>query len=210
MLGGFGSIQAMITSLKNNANLLRKKNIYHKGHEKYEGLVQSVKRGERKFVFKKASASLLREIRERAQRENKRKLRLMVGVFTAIAILFTWLIVANLSTPAAANPAHPQVQAKLKEKKSKYDFLIADAKQWMKKEKTHNAIFQYSKALELFPNDITASYGLASAYIMDCEMNGLNCKEADELINSMRNLDIKPARLSELRKKFELAQSESP
>lgn len=79
---GFGGVQGMITSLKNNSNLIGQKVKYfdRKGKTKYL---------KKRTNFKKASPELIQKIREKSKKEKRRTLILQIiffVIFAAIAI----------------------------------------------------------------------------------------------------------------------------
>lgn len=82
---GFGGVQGMITSLKNNSNLIgrRKKYFNQKGETKYL---------KTRTNFKKASPELINKIREKSKKEN-RKARIIQIIF--LIIIITLVIYLN-------------------------------------------------------------------------------------------------------------------
>ena len=82
---GFGGVQGMITSLKNNSNLVgrRKKYFEQKGETKYLKTQTN---------FKKASPELINKIRAKSKKEN-RKTRIIQIIF--LMIIITLVIYLN-------------------------------------------------------------------------------------------------------------------
>lgn len=72
-------------------------------------------------------------------------------------------------------------------KRSGYLFLITEGDMYIEKEEWHNAIFQYTEALKLFPKEFSANYRLALAYTYSCAHKATNCEAAkyttDKLID---------------------------
>ncbi len=82
---GFGGVQGMITSLKNNSNLVssRKKYFNQKGGTKYL---------KKRTNFKTASPDLIKKIKEKSKKEN-RKTRVIQIIF--LIIIITLVIYLN-------------------------------------------------------------------------------------------------------------------
>ena len=57
-------------------------------------------------------------------------------------------------------------------KRSDYLFFIRDGDKYIEEEKWHNAIFQYTEALKLFPKEFDANYRLSLAYSYSCSYEG--------------------------------------
>ena len=53
------------------------------------------------------------------------------------------------------------------------------------KRKWNNAIFQYSRALEVFPNEFDAQYRLAQSYTYKCQLENKSCFKADSLVDRL-------------------------
>ena len=49
----------------------------------------------------------------------------------------------------------------------------------------HNAIFQYARASQIFPNEYDVQYRLALAYTYQCQYTNKECKHADSLVNRL-------------------------
>lgn len=81
--------------------------------------------------------------------------------------------------------------------------MINNGDQWLKKRKWHNAIFQYKKALEIFPTEYDINFRLASAYAYRCESKFENCFEAKELLNKLLSRDPENSKLLKLKKVLE-------
>jgi len=81
-----GAVQSMLTALKNNKNLTGKRAYYFdtKGSTKYL---------KKRTNFKKASPQLIKKIRTRLQKENRKERIIQIIIllfFTTIAIYLIW------------------------------------------------------------------------------------------------------------------------
>ncbi|QSE98554.1 hypothetical protein [Fulvivirga lutea] len=93
--GGFGSLQAMINTIKSNRALLRKKRGFetlkeHQGQSKIK----------RVYKFKKASKEDLTEINQRMKLRNKNVLIKQIILFSVLGIIFSFLMYAFFFTPS--------------------------------------------------------------------------------------------------------------
>lgn len=73
----------------------------------------------------------------------------------------------------------------MQEKDDFHTFLISDGDDYMENGKWHNAIFQYKKALELFPNNYDAKYRLGYAYTYRCRNEGKECIKGTEYLDKL-------------------------
>ena len=67
----------------------------------------------------------------------------------------------------------------------KYQYYVSDGDNMIAKGKWHNAIFQYSKALEIFPNEYDVQYRLALGYSYKCQHKNKGCERADSLVSRL-------------------------
>ena len=87
----FGAIQHMVTSVKNNSNLLNKRKRFEKGM----GLSSS--KVKKETSFPSATPDQIRKLREQLQAENKRKqlqTNVATVVFGVILIMFLYLLIS--------------------------------------------------------------------------------------------------------------------
>ena len=68
-----------------------------------------------------------------------------------------------------------------------YLYFIQDAENWKKKRKWHNAIFQYRKALEIYPNHLETQIKLANVLLFQCESEGTECFESYNFVQTLTN-----------------------
>lgn len=88
-------------------------------------------------------------------------------------------------------------------KKSAYLKLIEDGDKWLTKMKWHNAVFQYEKALEIFPKEYDINYRLTYALCLRCEADFTNCKEAKNKLEKLLLQYPNKSELIELKKMLE-------
>lgn len=66
-----------------------------------------------------------------------------------------------------------------------YCFYIGDGDKWLQKRNYYNAVFQYKKAVALYPSDFEANYRLAIGYGYQCQYDFENCKTGMQLIQKL-------------------------
>jgi tetratricopeptide (TPR) repeat protein len=184
MIAGGGSIQNMINTLRNNKNLLRKKSMFKKERSFLQIKKEYLKVTKGKIELKNTTKEELALIRQRVlnQRQKERGISLLIAV--CVLGFFTYLAIAIFkSTP------NPSIRIEI-QKQNNFLFFITDGDNWFEKEKWHNAVFQYQKALEIYPNDFDASYRLALAYVYHCKFENKDCNRGKILL--MRLLKVKP------------------
>lgn len=154
-----GSVLAMITSLKNNALPRRRAFKLLKENER----LQSGYKKELKFkqVSKEDLEIIKQQIRERAYKQRKRNIIIVIPMIITGLIFITCLI---LDVKEQEQREHLQrlEQQKIKEKElyDKYLYYMNDGYKWLKKERYHNAKFQFEKAAELRPDNYSTKFAI--------------------------------------------------
>jgi len=183
-MGGEGSIQSMITILRNNKSLLRKKSIFRREtgfarlREEYryytEGRIDS----------KPISEKELSKIRDKIKKQNRRhnfRLALLATSFFIVAIGFTIKIYNNL------NDYQTVIDNKVsKNNTKKYLFYLADGDKFLEKGEFHNAIFQYLLAKEIYPAEYNVNYRLVLAYGGKCRYEQSGCIEGSKILENLK------------------------
>lgn len=179
MVGG-GSTQAMITILRNNKNLLRKTGMFRQ-EKSFLGIKKEyLKAAEGNIDLKKASKAELAAIRLKILKQRRRKSMLTVSVLISLLTIISFVIYAQIPFDEPIENLNQEKELQIKNKIC-LD-LIADGDYWIQERHWHNAIFQYKKALEIFPNDYDINYRLAAAYCYRCEDKAKDCDEAKKLV----------------------------
>lgn len=175
--GGGGSIQAMITSLRNNANLLRKKTYFLRE----DGAELSRSEHKEPLKFPEASAELLQEIKIKQSMRKKR-----IGYLALLIILctvgFSIYIAIRVSPKLKSEIPHRakavlNMNQSIVDKKRRYLNFIRNGDTWYTQSQFKNAVNQYKEALNLYPNSNAVYQRLSNTYALACEREGLFCEE---------------------------------
>lgn len=199
MFGGFGSINHMIVTLRNNKNLLPTKrslfrpNRYRSIKNEYYNAVGEA------FDIKKSTPEQLQKIRNTIVRKRKKKARRLGLVICIVLPLICIGVYKAFHNFSFGFPKLEQQITKInteKSKKESYMFFINNGDEWLSKRNFYNAAFQYKKALQLFPSDFEANYRLALAYSYRCQYDFEDCEIGMKLTRKLEeqfpsNSDIK-------------------
>jgi len=204
-MSGAGSMQSMNTSLKTNRKLLRKsyfstkhKTFLNRKREYYAaaGGVENIRT---------ATKEELLEIRQKII--TKRKKENFVTII--IALIFISLVVYfSISFFKDNTDYKTPNQKQLKIDQKQYSFFISSGDSYLSKSQWHNAVFQYTRAQEIYPNDYHASYRIAYAFVYSCRNTNKNCEAAEyKLKEIMEKYPNKPE-LIELEQVLIFAEAE--
>lgn len=184
-MAGGGSIQGMATILRNNKQLLRKRNTFRRGfgygklrkeYRKYakEGL-------ESEPISQKELSAIRQKIIKQKRKENMLSGIILVLV-VSLAVAFSYKMYKNLEEYQVK-----ENEVFLEGNTNKYLFYIKDGDKWLEKGRYHNAIFQYTLAKEIYPAEYDISYRLALAYGARCKYEQLDCEKGKEILNDLRD-----------------------
>lgn len=185
MLGGFGSINHMIVTLRNNRNLLPTKRSYFKNRDystlknEYYNAVGGA------FNLKKANPEQLLAIRKKIIKKRKKEARvflLLLCVCLPLIVLVLYFSFHNFrfGFPNVKTAQEISIENNDEEK---YMFYLEDGDTWLQKRNYYNAVFQYKKAVALYPSDFEANYRLALGYSYQCQYDFENCDKGMKLVS---------------------------
>ncbi len=156
--------------------------------------------------FTLLSAENRERMRMVIRKNRKRKLQDLLIKWSLLSLitLTCSYYLYQIVRPAESLPITQSEIMEMTERDNKFLFFITDGDNWLKKEKWHNAIFQYKKALEIYPGDYEALYRLTLAYSYRCQNTAVDCdlgeKHLDELLN-FQSGDSRLIALTEIYKK---------
>jgi tetratricopeptide (TPR) repeat protein len=173
---GEGSMMHMIITLRNNKKLLRKKGMFKKERSFLQSDKSNYAAPSTGIPSEEVAPEQLEKIRSKVIGERKRR-NLQFTIFLCVILpilgFLGYLVLHNFSFgfDTLQNYGTEQVKSKvsLVKKNKTYLFYLNDGDARLKKHQYHNAIFQYKKALEVFPSEFDAQYRLALAYSYQCQ-----------------------------------------
>jgi len=203
MFGGFGSIQGMIISLRNNKALIKKNSRFNQSKSFFDIKTEYKNASEGIVELTKATPKQLNAIRQKLLHQRKKKVRKLVigyAIATPFLILFLILTVKVASEFWKMTPGYAKEEKvdTYQAKKSLFDFYTQEGTNWIKKNKWHNATFQFKKAVELFPSDFEANYRLAISYSYQCKYDKKNCEEGAIFIANLKNKLENPSEIKKV------------
>ena len=176
-MAGGGSMQGMIISLRNNKNLLRPKRSFLNQRKEF------LKAAKGEANFRKATKEELELFRKKIYKKRKIQRNIDITIWSVIGIIL--LFATILLTKTLNEQIRDSKKEGLNFKMNNYLELIEDGDQWLTKRKWHNAVFQYRKALEIFPKEYDINYRLTYALCLRCEADFTNCKEAQNKLDEL-------------------------
>jgi hypothetical protein len=177
-MGGGGSIQGMITALRNNKNLLSKrKSMYDKkGAQNTSGINNGLN------CNIEATEEQLFEIRTRIQKRNRnRKILFLTAAIIGFLITFIFIFQINkfkIEKEQATFVFKPKALAD-------YQNLISNGDTWLADRKWNAAIYNYQKAVDIYPDNFDANYRLALAYAYSCIHDAKHCDSGNLLMKKL-------------------------
>jgi len=205
-MGGEGSIQSMITSLRNNRNLLRKKSMFKRGRTFLSTRKEYYKTAKGKNIeLKKASKEELQLIRNKIikQRKVERIITLSIVIALFVAVIMVVFYFSHKQNIEKIKEVEIEKENYLHENINEYSYLIEEGDNWIDKKNWNNAIYRYKQAVELFPNEFEASYRLALTYSYSCIFENENCEIGETLTARLIKYYPDDPKLQELKKVFE-------
>ena len=195
MAGAGIAITAMLNSLKNNKKLLRPKRLFL---NQRNNLLKATPGKLEVYPLSKNDLISISQKLNSESRNSKRKWRIVFFMLLIPVIIFFHQVVQNQIK------LEDQMKRQVyQSKKIEYLELIADGDQWLQKRKWHNAIFQYEKAIEIFPNEFDIHYRLAYAYSLRCKNEFINCKDAKNELDDLLDEFPQKSELASIKKLLE-------
>lgn len=206
MIAGAGSIQSMITILRNNKNMLRKKSLFRKDKSFLNLREEYLKATpiHKKIDSKKLSKEELEEIRLKvikSYRKDNIKTFLTASVIMIVLIGFVYHVSHSIYMDLKK---YQEVEGnQIKEQKlydvtEKFNFYVADGDKWMESLNYKNAVFQYENALALIHDDTEVEMKLAEALTFQCYYDAKDCEKAKEYLQNSLKENPQSEKLNEL------------
>lgn len=184
-MGGEGTIQSMITSLKNNKKLLiRRKTFFDRKHSRRElKRIYSEKiKPNNKELAEDEKRRIREALRAELKRENRLKLAIVLGCLIIIPLVayfaFSGMQLHSERSEGEINMAREQLN---------YDESIRSGLLSLKNNKPFFAIGHFENALAIQTNDSLAIEKLIISYQLLCEQNEKTCEWVHAKIDSLNN-----------------------
>lgn len=190
---GAGSMDHMVKTIINNAKLLRRKGMFKKERSFLQSKKEDFSTPSGGIPTEAISEEKLTTIRTKMIAARKMR-NLRLGIFLTFALpllLFAgYYSFKNFSFgfdrlentgPNQVNIAAQKVAAS----GDKYLYYLEDGDLWLQKKSYYNAIFQYKKAIELFPSEFAGQYRLAVAYSYQCQYDFEGCEEGMKIVKKL-------------------------
>ena len=209
---GGGSILGMIISLRNNRQLLRKKNRFGK-RRMFSGDDPTTLTHNKNtpLEFKHISENELEEFRLKIRERNRNNLRRrIIGItliFIALGFGIYWLTV-RIDRELVRIRREAEI-ASYEANKFKYDLFVKDGDIYVLRSRWAEAIFEYRKALVIFPDIYEANYKLADAYMKSCMNDNMYCIEGKKHLDKIIALYPEEVKLLEIRATLFLAAGDT-
>jgi len=200
MMAGGGNIQAMINSLRNNKSHLRRKSRFKK-----ERSFLNLKQDDYKSVVGKLNTKKLTKeerfkIRTQIVKDKRRQTYFNIGFFVVFLVVFMYSL--NFIIEGEKSRIKKNEAIIFSKKSEAYKYLISDGDLWLEKKHWNNAIFQYKKALLVFPTEYDAHYRISLAYYNKCIYLNNSCLFGSQMVAKLlRQYPSKPE-LLKLQKLF--------
>jgi len=203
-MGGGGSMQHMMNSLRNNKSLLRKRSIFKKERTFLSTKKEYYKAAQGEFDLKKITKEeliLLRaKIIKQRKIENRRSWAIVLVVMVPIVLLG---IKASYKTDKKNIESIETAKDNyLIEHINDYAYYIEEGDKWIEKKNWNNATYRYEQAVKLFPEDYEANYRLALSYSYSCTYQNKNCEKGRTLTHRLLKSHPEEQNLLELKAIF--------
>lgn len=193
-----GHVYAMIATMKNNANLTKKRS-YSDLYDHYERYKNARVRPMRKKNISKEKLKQIKEqIRSKKLVEKREQIVISVILFTIIAFSSIFMIQLISSNSAKAIQQRKiEKNALNKSEQEVFNIYMRNGKSALLRNNFKEAKQQFALALTLNQYNYKANYSLSRAYVMDCIVNEKDCNEAHKQLEKTIGI---MGELSELKK----------
>lgn len=176
-----GHVFAMIATMKNNANLTKKRS-YSDLYDHYERYKNARVRPMRKKNISKEKLKQIKEqIKSKKLVEKRKQIIISVILFTIIAFS-SILMIQLISSNSAKAIQQRSIERKTltKSEQEVFNTYMRNGKSALLRNNYKEAKQQFKLALTLNQYNYKANYSLSRAYTMDCIVNDIDCNEANK------------------------------
>ncbi|MEQ8624877.1 MAG: hypothetical protein RJQ00_03240 [Vicingaceae bacterium] len=189
-MGGEGSIQGMIISLRNNKNLLRgRAKGFFRRELTYSQLRKYYRDSEKPIEDAISSQEQLRKIRARIIEDRKKETRKIIIVVSSLTIVLTFLIILLFNsfsfTEVNKSSTKKSRVVDYKMRNDSYNEMVELGLQHLNAEKYFLAVGNFENALRKRPNDLLAEVKLAEALCFLCSKKNIECIKANNYLDKL-------------------------
>ncbi len=184
-MGGGGSAQGANDSLRYNRwqlgkrpNMFKKERRFFKIKRKYENQAGGID------ILKKLTEQEKEIIRYDIRRKSKKE-RYFINITVLIFIISFTIGLFFIFTSSNKDFITNKNNIVLREKESSYLDFIKYGDTWIEERKWDAAIYNFEKALKLYPNSYDANYRLALAYSYKCQRLKYDCYLGEKIIQQL-------------------------
>ena len=190
-MAGEGSMMHMITTLRNNKYLLRRKRMFKKERTFLSVKKEYYKATKGEINIRKLSKEELLAIRNSVIK-SRRSQRFKTLLITSLVLGSIFILVFRFSSKLKKERLE-QVkiiearvfQENLTQNTTQYNYFIKEGDLWVTKGNWDNAVFEYKIALKIFPHKHEINYKLALAYVYNCSNFNQDCDKGKKLLDSL-------------------------
>ena len=198
-MGGEGSIQHMINSLKNNKKLLRRK----KSFQKKSSTSLSKTALSNKLKAKKASPELIQKIRRESRIRRMKWTLLYIIIGTGVIVSVSYAVF-DFNQSVITKKKQRIKEQKERIKKQELEQLkksIEKGNAFFEQKKWSDAVEQYYNAYQLAPNQFNIVFKFVETMCLNCDENYENCRDAKKFLDNLyQKYPEKKEKLDELKK----------
>ncbi len=190
-MAGEGSIMHMITTLRNNKYLLRRKRMFKKDRSFLNTKKEDYKAAEGKIDIRKLSKEELLAIKNSVIKSRRSQL-LRTLLITSLVLGSIIILVLRISNKLEKERLE---QVKIIEERvskdnltqntTQYNYFVKEGDLWVTKGNWDNAVFEYKIAQKIFPQKPEINYKLALAYVYNCSNFNQDCDKGKKLLDSL-------------------------
>ncbi len=202
--GAAGTIQHMITTLRNNKMLLRVRSGFFRRELSYSELRQIYKDSSTPIHSKRLSKEEKRVIRKRIKaQQSKLMVKSYILFFAISSILFgTGFYCLKNYRLVNKRIIHAEKEPLLILYTTNYFNNLEEGNRLFKEKEFFFALGKYEKALRIRPNDSIAEMKIAYCYFKLCQLKGTACYEGKEFAEELLEKSSKNERMLKLRTYF--------
>ena len=182
-MGGEGSIQGMINSIKNNKLLLNRRRITFFDNKRSFSELKGIYTNKQSDKEKEISDAERKAIRDQLIAENKKRI-----TYKILALFFTAVLVLSIGNYLLFSPNYKVIPVDYVDHEKEYSKAIKNGKERLEAKKAFYAIGYFKQALTHKPEDKAAARLLIKSYYLLCEGSMNNCEGIKKEVDSLRKV----------------------